>query len=229
MKKAFIVFVLFLTLTFANNPKETRIYFSEDLTQPNPQCVAYFVNLVKTSNYEFGTYMENKNIQWTKQHISFEFDTWDSDRILVRLFFDWEGKNNKEFQGTGTITWLEYDIKTQTLKDNIQEKELVVKHNMANKFNECLKYCDFALTSTLQNQYKNSNVDFLMENEIVGEGRAFFYSYPNENCKIDNLFLIPKDKFNLLQSKGEFSFVAYRRKSGEIIKLWIKSNRIKKI
>ncbi|TLD84804.1 hypothetical protein [Helicobacter sp. MIT 05-5294] len=230
MKRIFMVFILSLTSTFAQNPKETRIYFSENLTQPNPQCVEIFTKIAKTSNYEFETYRGDKNIQWLKEYISFEFDTWNNDKILVKLFFDWGDKNNKEFQGTGTITWFEYDIKTQTLKDNMQEKELVINQNLANKFNDCLKYCNFAQTSALQNQYKYLNVDFLMRNEIIGANskeRAYFYSAPDEKCKINDLFLIPKDKINLLQNKGEFSFVAYKRQNGEFIKLWIKSDRVR--
>ena len=57
--------------------------------------------------------------------------------------------------------------------------------------------------------------------------RAYFYSAPHKNCKIDDLFLIPKDKLKLLQNKGEFSFVIYRRQNGEFIKLWIKSDKLR--
>lgn len=230
MKRVFMICILFLTLTFAQNPHKTRIYFSQNLTQPNPQCVEIFTKIAKTSNYEFEFYRGDKTIQWVKEHISFEFDTWDNDKILVKLFFDWVDKNNKEFQGTGTITWLEYDIKTQKLKDSVQERDLVINANLANKFNDCLKYCNFAQTSALQNQYKYSNEDFLMQSEIIGANskeKAYFYSAPHKNCKIDDLFLIPKDKLELLQNKGEFSFVTYKHKNGEFIKLWIKSDRVR--
>lgn len=221
-----MICILFLTLTFAQNPHKTRIYFSQNLTQPNPQCVEVFVKLIKTSNYEFEFYRGDKTIQWVKEHISFEFDTWDNDKILVKLFFDWVDKNSREFQGTGTITWLEYDIKTKTLKDNVQEKELIVDINLANQFNDCLRYCNFSQTLALQSQFKDENI--LMQNEIIGthaKERAYFYSAPHKNCKIDDLFLIPKDKINLLQNMGEFSFIAYKRQNGEFIKLWIKSDR----
>ena len=230
MKRVFMICILFLTLTFAQNPHKTRIYFSQNLTQPNPQCVEIFTKIAKTSNYEFEFYRGDKTIQWVKEHISFEFDTWDNDKILVKLFFDWVDKNDKEFQGTGTITWLEYDIKTQKLKDSVQERDLVINANLANKFNDCLKYCNFAQTSALQNQYKYSNEDFLMQSEIIGANskeKAYFYSAPHKNCKIDDLFLILKDKLELLQNKGEFSFVTYKRKNGEFIKLWIKSDRVR--
>ncbi|MCX2683836.1 hypothetical protein OQH60_08180 [Campylobacter sp. MIT 21-1685] len=102
--------------------------------------------------------------------------------------------------------------------------------NLANKFNDCLRYCDFSQTLALQEQYKDENVALLMENEIIGthaKERAYFYSAPNERCKINNLFLITKDRFNLLQNRGEFSFVAYKRQNGEFIKLWIKSDRVR--
>lgn len=215
-------------MTFAQNPHKTRIYFSQNLTQPNPQCVEVFVKLVKASNYEFESYRGDRDTQWVKEHISFEFDTWDNDKILVKLFFDWVDKNSREFQGTGTITWLEYDINTKTLKDNVQEKELIVDVNLANQFNDCLRYCNFSQTLALQSQFKDENI--LMQNEIIGthaKERAYFYSAPHKNCKIDDLFLIPKDKLKLLQNKGEFSFVIYRRQNGEFIKLWIKSDKLR--
>lgn len=226
MKRIFIFFILFSTLTFAQNPKETKIYFSQNLPQPNPQCVEVFVKLIKTSNYEFETYIGDRDTQWVKEHISFEFDTWDNDKILVKLFFAWVDNNSREFQGTGTITWLEYDIKTKTLKDSVLEKHLVINANLANRFNDCLKYCNFAQTSALQNRYKH--LDFSMQGEIIGthaKERVYFYSAPHKNCKIDDLFLIPKDKINLLQNMGEFSFIAYKRQNGEFIKLWIKSDK----
>ncbi|QOQ95459.1 MULTISPECIES: hypothetical protein [Helicobacter] len=228
MKRIFIFFILFSSLTFAQNPHKTRIYFSQNLTQPNPQCVEVFVKLVKASNYEFESYRGDRDTQWVKEHISFEFDTWDNDKILVKLFFDWVDKNSREFQGTGTITWLEYDINTKTLKDNVQEKELIVDVNLANQFNDCLRYCNFSQTLALQSQFKDENI--LMQNEIIGthaKERAYFYSAPHKNCKIDDLFLIPKDKLKLLQNKGEFSFVIYRRQNGEFIKLWIKSDKLR--
>lgn len=228
MKRIFIFFILFSSLTFAQNPHKTRIYFSQNLTQPNPQCVEVFIKLVKASNYEFESYRGDRDTQWVKEHISFEFDTWDNDKILVKLFFDWVDKNSREFQGTGTITWLEYDINTKTLKDNVQEKELIVDINLANQFNDCLRYCNFSQTLALQSQFKDENI--LMQNEIIGthaKERAYFYSAPHKNCKIDDLFLIPKDKLKLLQNKGEFSFVIYRRQNGEFIKLWIKSDKLR--
>lgn len=230
MKRISIIFILFSTLTFAQNPKETKIYFSQNLSQPNPQCVEVFIKLAKTSNYEFESYRGDRDTQWVKEHISFEFDTWDNDKILVKLFFDWVDNNSREFQGTGTITWIEYDIKTKTLKDSVQEKNLAINANLANKFNDCLKYCNFTQTSALQNQYEHLNVDSSIQGEIIGthaKDRVYFYSAPNKNCKIDDLFLIPKDKINLLQNMGEFSFIAYKRQNGEFIKLWIKSDRYK--
>lgn len=228
MKRISIFFILFSSLTFAQNPHKTRIYFSQNLTQPNPQCVEFFIKLAKTSNYKFESYRGDRDTQWVKEHISFEFDTWDNDKILVKLFFDWVDKTSGEFQGTGTITWFEYDIKTKTLKDSVLEKNLAINANLANRFNDCLKYCNFAKTSALQNQY--GHMDFSMQGEIIGahaKDRVYFYSAPHKNCKIDDLFLIPKDKINLLQNMGEFSFIAYKRQNGEFIKLWIKSERYK--
>lgn len=172
MKKIFLALILSLFLAFAGeneiqNPQKTRIYFSPNIVPQNPQCVEIFVNMVKES-FDCGYWCADEGKEWFKEYVSFEFDAWDNDKILVKLFFDWINKNSKEFQGTGTITWLEYDIDTQKLKDSVQEKDLVINANLANKFNDCLEYCHFAQTSALQNQYKYLNVDFLIQNEIIG-------------------------------------------------------------
>lgn len=227
MKKILFLCILF-SFSFSEEFYKTRVFFNEDLEQPNPQCVNYFVNLVKTSSYDFSIWVANEKEQdkeeWAKEHLSFDFDTWNDKQIKARLYFH---SKSKEFTGTHTLTWLTYDINTQTLQDSVQEESLNIDKTLAQKLNLCLKACDFSQTLALQNQYENSKIASLMENEITKEGRAYFYSSPNENCKIDDLFLIPKDKVNLLQNKGEFSFVVYKRKNGEIVKLWIKSDRIK--
>lgn len=121
MKRLSIIFILFISLGYAQVAKPTQVYFDESLI--TLQCVKIFVNLVRSSDFDFKAWRGDKSVEWVKEHISFEFDTWDKHTILVRLFFDWQD-SNRDFQGTGTIGFVEYDRQTQRLQDNNLELPL---------------------------------------------------------------------------------------------------------
>lgn len=135
MKKLCIVFALFISLGYAQVAKETQVYFDENLT--NLQCVRDFVNLVKSSDFDFTSWRGDKSVEWVKEHTSFWFDTWDKDTILVRLFFDWQDSSNDEFQGTGTMGFVKYDRQTQRLQDANLELPLSFDKSLAKKLESC--------------------------------------------------------------------------------------------
>ncbi|KAB0573869.1 hypothetical protein F7P74_09075 [Helicobacter pullorum NCTC 12824] len=135
MKKLSIIFILFISLGYAQEAKLTQVYFDENLT--NLQCVKIFVNLVRSSNFNFKAWSEDKSVEWVKEHISFEFDTWDKHTILARLFFDWQDSGGDEFQGTGTIGFVKYDRGTQQLQDSILETPLRFDTSLAKKLESC--------------------------------------------------------------------------------------------
>lgn len=123
--KKILLLCLSLSFSFSEEFYKTREFFDENLEQPNPQCVTYFVNLVKTSSYNFALWVpnedeQNKN-QWAKEHLSFDFDTWNDKQIKAKLYFY---SKSKDFTGTNTLTWVTYDINTQTLQDSVQEEKL---------------------------------------------------------------------------------------------------------
>lgn len=134
MKKLYIIFALFISLGYAQEAKLTQVYFDENLT--NLQCVKIFVNLVRSSDFDFKAWRGDKSVEWVKEHISFEFDTWDKHTILVRLFFDWQD-SNRDFQGTGTIGFVEYNRGTQQLQDNNLELPLNFDTSLAKKLESC--------------------------------------------------------------------------------------------
>lgn len=101
------------------------------------RCVKIFVNLVKSSDFDFKSWSGDKSIEWVKEHISFEFDTWDKRIILARLFFDWQDSRNDEFQGTGTIGFVEYDRQTQKLQDVNLEVSLHFDKRLAKSLESC--------------------------------------------------------------------------------------------
>lgn len=135
MKKLSIIFILFISLGYTQETKLTRVYFDENLT--NLQCVKIFVNLVRSSDFDFKAWRGDKSVEWVKEHISFEFDTWDKHTILVRLFFDWQDSSNDEFQGTGTIGFVKYDRQTQKLQDANLETSLHFDKSPAKKLESC--------------------------------------------------------------------------------------------
>ena len=135
MKKLFIFFVLFISLGYTQEAKTTQVYFDENLT--NLQCVKVFVNLIKSSDFNFKSWRGDKSIEWVKEHTSFEFDTWDKHTILVRLFFDWQDSSNDGFQGTGTIGFVEYDRQIQKLQDSTLKTPLRFDKSLAKKLESC--------------------------------------------------------------------------------------------
>lgn len=135
MKNLCIAFALFISLGYTQEAKLTQVYFDENLT--NFQCVKIFVNLVRSSDFDFESWRGDRSIEWTKNHISFEFDTWDNDKILVRLFFDWQDSSSDEFQGTGTIGFVKYDRQTQKLQDANLETSLRFDTNLAKQLESC--------------------------------------------------------------------------------------------
>ena len=135
MKKLSIIFILFISLGYTQEAKLTQVYFDENLT--NLQCVKIFVNLVRSSEFDFKAWRGDKSVEWVKEHISFEFDTWDKHTILVRLFFDWQDSGGDEFQGTGTIGFVEYDRATQQLQDANLEFPLSFDKSLAKKLESC--------------------------------------------------------------------------------------------
>lgn len=230
VKSLFIFAILTLQIiVLAQEPQRNVTYFSQNVVL-NPQCADIFISLVKESSFDFAMWANgyNKSIEAFKNSVAFMFDGVNEAQIVAKLFID---SDSKEFQGTGTIGWIEYDFGTKTLIDSIKEVELKFPQNLADRLESCVKECDFSQTIALQKQYEYKNVAISL-NEIIGKSpkdRAYFYSSPNESCKNKDLFLIPKDKVNLLQNHGKFSFVAYKRKNGEVIKLWLKSDRMVKI
>ncbi len=135
MKKLCIAFALLIILGYTQEAKLTQVYFDENLT--NLQCVKIFVNLVRSSDFDFKAWRGDKSVEWVKEHISFEFDTWDKHTILARLFFDWQDSSSDEFQGTGTIGFVKYDRQTQKLQDANLETLLHFDKSPAKKLESC--------------------------------------------------------------------------------------------
>lgn len=135
MKKLF----LFFSLIFANelaNP--TRLFFSQGIDTQSPsiqQCVAIFIELAKSSDYDFKQWSnDEEGEEYVKDHTSFLIDQWESDKITTKLFFDW--KNPQD--GSGLMTWLEYNLTTGELKNMISEEKLKYDEDIGKKLKTCI-------------------------------------------------------------------------------------------
>lgn len=62
--------------------------------------------------------------------------------------------------------------------------------------------------------------------KVVDTNRVYFYSAPNEECKIKNLFIINGDLINLYAEYKGFSSVVFFKKNGEPVSGWIHSKSI---
>ncbi|WP_163566170.1 hypothetical protein [Helicobacter suis] len=188
-----------------------------------------FISLIEHSSFNFKEWdTTHQGIKWIKAHTSYYIDTWDQQHISAKLYFNWQQEDSKhlKFLGTGTMGWVDYNLKTQQLQESVQQTKLTFPIKWADKLKTCLQFCDWQQTAILQKRFKNQSLQTYPIQRIIGKGRAYFYSSPQKTCQTHNLFLIPKDKIYLLRSQDRFSFVAYKRKNKEIIYLWIKNTRI---
>lgn len=63
---------------------------------------------------------------------------------------------------------------------------------------------------------------------VIGSGRLYFYSAPNEDCKIKDLFIVPGDKVDAYSDLGEYTSIQYfSNKLGDIVDGWVHTNRLR--
>jgi len=62
---------------------------------------------------------------------------------------------------------------------------------------------------------------------VIDNSRVYFYSAPDERCKIKGLFIVHGDLVNSYADYQGFSSVMYFKKNGDIVSGWIHSNSIK--
>ncbi|MGX2985221.1 hypothetical protein ACWIWK_07115 [Helicobacter sp. 23-1048] len=135
MQKILRFIVLLIACSVFANAKNTYYFSDNELT---PQCADIFISLVKESSFDFAMWASgyNKSVEAFKDSVAFMFDSVNEAQIVAKLFIDSE---SKEFQGTGTIGWVEYDFGTKTLIDTMKEVELKFPQNLADKLESCVK------------------------------------------------------------------------------------------
>ncbi len=68
-----------------------------------------------------------------------------------------------------------------------------------------------------------------LANVVVGAGRLQFYSVPDVRCRMDGIFVIPKDELvAYAQTDSGWSSVMYTNdKTGNSVSGWVRSDRLK--
>lgn len=85
--------------------------------------------------------------------------------------------------------------------------------------------CSDANKIAIKNQRKTpSDVSEYM---IKNAGRTYFYSAPDESCKIKELFIVQGDLVNVYTDYNGFSSIMYLKKNGESITGWVHSDTLK--
>ena len=64
--------------------------------------------------------------------------------------------------------------------------------------------------------------------KVIGEGRLYFYSSPDKNCRTKDVFVVPSDELIAYTEYKGWYFVMYvNPKTGKDYDGWVESNRLK--
>ena len=64
---------------------------------------------------------------------------------------------------------------------------------------------------------------------VIGRGRLFFYSAPDERCIQKNIFIIPGDQVNAYTEYSDFVSVMYIDSHGKDTEGWVKRDRLQEV
>jgi hypothetical protein len=63
---------------------------------------------------------------------------------------------------------------------------------------------------------------------VIGAGRLQLYSAPNPGCRMQGVFVVPKDQLVAYAQSREWSSVTYSNlKTGNTVSGWVKSSRLR--
>lgn len=62
--------------------------------------------------------------------------------------------------------------------------------------------------------------------KVTSKSRLYFYSAPNEKCKLNDLFIVKGDLVNAYSVYGDFISIMYFQKNGNSINGWVKLNGV---
>ncbi|EMO5717048.1 hypothetical protein RVW00_002023 [Enterobacter bugandensis] len=79
------------------------------------------------------------------------------------------------------------------------------------------------IAAAMQKKIPSDNSGYVIHNA----GRTYFYSAPDESCKIKDLFLVQGDLVNAYADYNGFSSIMYFTKNGDPVSGWIHSDTLK--
>ncbi|WP_204117513.1 hypothetical protein [Paraburkholderia sp. C35] len=66
------------------------------------------------------------------------------------------------------------------------------------------------------------------ERQVIGKGRLQFYSAPDEKCKMEGVFVLPKERLNAYYEFEKYTSVIYiNSKTNARASGWVKSDRLR--
>lgn len=198
--------------------------------ETNPQCYSYLTELVRSSNFPF------KGI--SKEANNLLIDTDDHNTVLAQVNYNKQALNVSSDTNTMAINgWVKYDVKLKKLYNVSADIDpdypavLSFDKKYADLFENCRKGVSAntlvaSCTEINKNSLLNQTVFSPKKELIISQvGRTYFYSAPDENCKIDkNLFIIKNDHVEVLGEFKEFYNVIYHKRNGDNVTGWISKN-----
>ncbi|MDU2940500.1 MAG: hypothetical protein E7B59_15180 [Enterobacteriaceae bacterium] len=136
------------------------------------------------------------------------------DSGTYRLFVEYRYVRFRDDKGNFATGWVEASGLTD-LKNRLSISK------------QCQKWQDGA---SFEMQHRHQNRAPLPDNlyEVQGEGRAWFYSLPTEQCRSDSVFLLPGDKVSLQEtSTDDFIEAVYYTADRQIVRGWLKQSQLK--
>lgn len=199
------------------------IYANDQLV--NSQCYSYLTELVRSSNFPF------RDV--SKEKVNLLIDSDDRKEISAQLVYDQpKAIDSNTFTAIG---WIKYNVNEQQLFNtsvNLDSPErLVFNDKYAIEFKQCNERILSQKTPCIEtnNQISTKIATFsepLQKYVVTGKGRLYFYSAPDNNCKVgNNLFIIHNDIVTVNSEYKNFYHVIYTGKNGTV-KGWVDSARL---
>lgn len=227
------LFFAVLPVMAAAAPATAEVIMDNDATIPATasgplfDCDSELIKLIAGSNHglvraekvtadRLGIYIENRDI----------------NELAIQLS-DTRQKPSPESPGAGQLGWVTYNIKENTLTATGADVEhpvpLTFSAAQGERLQSCLKKektCQQILSTLRYEPF----IAMSPEWRVTGKGRAYFYAAPAEQCRNDNVFVVPGDVLQVVglratePVKGEkegWLLVAYGNAQG-----WINVNRL---
>jgi len=152
--------------------------------------------------------------------LSFDINSSSDDFYLVAVR---ENHTNPECGGDSNVSVKIFDIRINKSNGSIYTNQ----GDDPDNFRELRANSKRCTIINNEAEDKQSKIPPSESGHVVSDtNRVYFYSAPNETCKIKNLFIINGDKVNIYAEYKFFSLISFKKK-GQLVSGWIHSKSIK--